>query len=123
MDPGVVTEGRTMRGMGIPCITGQIMDDKGATLCDFIARTNPVHPEPTSTSSLYLILVNGGTPGAMLRLTPEGTRLGRAPDNEFPLQDPSVSRHHALLELDAQDVVRLTDLGSTNGTYLNGRRV
>jgi diguanylate cyclase (GGDEF)-like protein len=34
-----------------------------------------------------------------------------------------VSRHHALFAADAQGVVRLTDLASINGTFLNGRRL
>jgi hypothetical protein len=50
------------------------------------------------------------------------TRVGRGDESEIVLLDPSVSRAHAILEIDgAQPVVR--DLGSTNGTFVNGRRV
>jgi ABC-type multidrug transport system ATPase subunit/pSer/pThr/pTyr-binding forkhead associated (FHA) protein len=47
-------------------------------------------------------------------------RLGRAPDNNFILDAPSVSRYHAMLSYEdgAQPVI--TDLGSTNGTFING---
>ncbi len=47
-------------------------------------------------------------------------RLGRAPDNNFVLEAPSVSRYHAILSYEngAQPVI--TDLGSTNGTFVNG---
>jgi ABC-type multidrug transport system ATPase subunit/pSer/pThr/pTyr-binding forkhead associated (FHA) protein len=47
-------------------------------------------------------------------------RLGRAPDNNFVLDAPSVSRYHAMLSYEngAQPVI--TDLGSTNGTFVNG---
>jgi two-component system cell cycle response regulator len=72
---------------------------------------------------IFLIMVSGGIPGAMLRLTAEGIRLGRSADNTFQLQEITVSRHHAAINLDAQGIVRLTDVGSTNGTYLNGRRL
>jgi len=102
---------------------GQAMDEKSATHFDIVARADPLRPEAPSSLPQYLILVSGRVPGAMLRLDPEVTRLGRAPDNTYSLYDASVSRHHALFEIGADDVVRLTDLKSTNGTYLNGRRI
>jgi pSer/pThr/pTyr-binding forkhead associated (FHA) protein len=45
--------------------------------------------------------------------------IGRAPDSMIVLDDPSVSGHHAQLEL-AGDTYRLKDLESTNGTRVNG---
>ncbi len=41
---------------------------------------------------------------------------------QFLLDHPHVSRRHACLKVDGDDVV-LTDLGSANGTYVNGRRI
>ena len=49
-------------------------------------------------------------------------RVGRADDNDLVLADPEVSRHHARLEPDGQDW-RAIDLGSTNGTWVNGARL
>jgi hypothetical protein len=53
----------------------------------------------------------------------EGTaRVGRSDESEIVLADPSVSRAHAVLEISfGEPLVR--DLGSTNGTFVNGRRV
>jgi hypothetical protein len=49
-------------------------------------------------------------------------RIGRNEESEIVLVDPSVSRAHAIVEVNAgKPVVR--DLGSTNGTFVNGRRV
>lgn len=49
-------------------------------------------------------------------------RIGRAPECELVLKDSQVSRRHARLQ--ARDgVLVLTDLGSTNGTRVNGHRV
>lgn len=49
--------------------------------------------------------------------------LGRAADSTFHLDDDYASARHAqLLQSDAQTWV-VHDLGSTNGTYVNGRRV
>jgi ABC-type multidrug transport system ATPase subunit/pSer/pThr/pTyr-binding forkhead associated (FHA) protein len=47
-------------------------------------------------------------------------RLGRAPDNNFVLDTPSVSRYHAMLSYENATQPILTDLGSTNGTFVNG---
>src|SRR4051794_37093536 len=41
---------------------------------------------------------------------------------DLPIQDPTVSRRHAELELTGAGV-RVRDVGSTNGTYLDGVRI
>jgi FHA domain-containing protein len=48
--------------------------------------------------------------------------IGRDPGSEVWLEDESVSRRHARVTVSA-DIVRLEDLDSTNGTFLNGGRV
>ena len=48
--------------------------------------------------------------------------MGRSPDADFLLDDPYASEFHLRLALKDGQVV-LSDLGSTNGTYLNGRRI
>jgi hypothetical protein len=49
-------------------------------------------------------------------------RIGRSPDSELAIRDSKASRHHARVH--ARDgVLVLTDLGSTNGTRVNGQRI
>ncbi len=48
--------------------------------------------------------------------------LGRSRDCDIPIDDPSVSRRHAELHRDS-DGFTLVDLGSTNGTQVNGRKI
>ncbi len=48
--------------------------------------------------------------------------IGRGPDNAIVINDPSVSARHAQLQL-AGETYRLKDLGSTNGTQVNGKPV
>jgi hypothetical protein len=63
-------------------------------------------------------------PGRLSRKVPFAgpMRIGRSPDCELTLRDSRASRHHARLH--ARDgVLVLTDLGSTNGTRVNGQRV
>ena len=48
--------------------------------------------------------------------------IGRSTEADVLVMDPEVSRRHAQLEADG-DAVFLTDLRSSNGTFLNGRRI
>jgi HD-GYP domain-containing protein (c-di-GMP phosphodiesterase class II)/pSer/pThr/pTyr-binding forkhead associated (FHA) protein len=50
-------------------------------------------------------------------------RSGRIPSLEIMLDDNSVSRKHAEIRLSNDSSWAVTDLGSTNGTYVNGHRV
>src|SRR5262247_3176860 len=56
---------------------------------------------------------------------PGGKRLnvGRAADNELSLNDKSVSKIHAALLMTTEGTLLVADTGSTNGTYINGRRI
>lgn len=49
------------------------------------------------------------------------TRLGRGTDVDIRIDDPGVSRHHAEIIIDKDIVVR--DLGSTNGTFVDGVQI
>lgn len=49
------------------------------------------------------------------------TSLGRGADVDIRIDDPGVSRHHCQIELGNEAVLR--DLGSTNGTYVDGVQV
>ncbi|MDQ1521132.1 MAG: hypothetical protein QOI55_2205 [Actinomycetota bacterium] len=57
--------------------------------------------------------------GRRLTLGPEPLRIGRLPDCLISLSDPQVSRHHAEVR-PAREGYEVVDLGSTNGTMLNG---
>jgi len=102
------------------------MDDNGATyLCDLVRPSTQAAAPPIAPAQypMYLVVIGGGIPGAMIRLSSGGTRLGRAADNTLQLPNGSISRYHAFLGIDEEDQVRLSDLGSTNGTYINERRI
>lgn len=49
--------------------------------------------------------------------------LGRSSSNQIVLPDDKVSRRHALIHVQEEDEFWLVDLGSRNGTYVNGRRI
>ena len=50
-------------------------------------------------------------------------RIGKASDNDFVVNDPHVSRYHAKLIREEGGCWLLEDLGSTNGTFVNGAQI
>ncbi len=60
-----------------------------------------------------------------LKMTPGGRRIsaGRGSDNDLCLNDPSVSKVHASVMMNREGTLLLADAGSTNGTFINGRRI
>ncbi len=60
--------------------------------------------------------------GARRALTGDECVIGSAPGSEILVNDPTVSRRHAVLRQVAGRY-EVADLGSTNGTFVNGRRV
>ncbi len=80
--------------------------------------------DPTLISPAHyprLVVVLGGRIIEEISMRKEPT-IGRAEDNDLRLTDPKVSRHHARIERKGADYV-LTDLGSANGTYVEGQRL
>jgi hypothetical protein len=69
-----------------------------------------------------LLVVSGGDlAGRRFAVLSQGLRLGRASTNDIAVPDEELSRSHCLFEAVGDDGLRLTDLASANGTYLNGR--
>ena len=68
-----------------------------------------------------LTIEGGPRTGLTYVLGPGNTLAGRSGDAEIFLADVTVSREHARFSVDANGL-SMTDLGSTNGTYVNGRR-
>ncbi len=60
-----------------------------------------------------------GFHGQMFAFPQEGGRVGRMPDCDVLINHPTISRYHCQLEV-TSDGVRVRDLGSINGTWVNG---
>ncbi len=64
----------------------------------------------------------GRHPSAILPLPVKVLHIGRADDNDMIVADLRVSRHHAVLRRSGGDY-EIADLGSHNGTFVNGQRI
>jgi pSer/pThr/pTyr-binding forkhead associated (FHA) protein len=69
-----------------------------------------------------LLRTNGAGEAEVLELNLGVNHFGRDPENNFPVNHPTVSARHCELMLTG-DGVLLRDLGSTNGTFVNGAPV
>jgi serine phosphatase RsbU (regulator of sigma subunit) len=69
-----------------------------------------------------LVILHGPEAGRHISLAADPTILGRNADCTIPLTGKQVSRQHVRLHLEA-DRYFLQDLGSSNGTYVNGKRI
>jgi pSer/pThr/pTyr-binding forkhead associated (FHA) protein len=83
------------------------------------------HVPEESAMPLHMRLVErGATPEQTREITirPPEFLIGRGSDCDLRLPGSGISRHHCLIRV-GPDGVTLVDLGSSNGTYLNGQRV
>lgn len=69
-----------------------------------------------------LVVVRGPNAGARFLVDRDVTTIGRHPDSHMFLDDVTVSRRHAEIRRRGDDL-SVHDLGSLNGTYVNGDRV
>ena len=67
--------------------------------------------------------MGGGARPRRFSLTSYPCVIGRQPDCSVRVNTARISRHHAQIERDGSGRLRVRDLGSTNGTFVNGKRI
>lgn len=76
-------------------------------------------PEDTShIKRPCLVMIKGDYIGEVFELTKDVTMLGRSDEVDLPISDTSISRRHAMI-VNRVDGFFVSDLGSTNGTFVN----
>jgi pSer/pThr/pTyr-binding forkhead associated (FHA) protein len=75
------------------------------------------------SAPVRLTVRSGETRGASVEVVGGRIVIGRAEDCDITVPDGKVSRHHAALEQGEDGRISLVDLGSSNGTFLDGHRV
>lgn len=121
---------------GVVCPRCSFLNASGANFCTACGAELP-SAEDVATGSYpqigvdvpgegevgQLIVTRGATAGARYALGEPLTTIGRHPESSIFLDDVTVSRRHAQIERGDDGQYVLVDVGSLNGTYLDGERV
>ncbi|MBN1574101.1 MAG: VWA domain-containing protein [Deltaproteobacteria bacterium] len=70
----------------------------------------------------WIEITKGPDKGKSFNLKEERTKIGRTGANDISLSDDTISREHAVID-NEDGRYRLTDLASTNGTFVDGKKV
>jgi len=127
----IMSDGSTPRGD--IRVAANVVDDQGDRVRDDRAmpvssdtmvfnRPNSEPASPDSATRAYLLVSTEGSAAVQFDLGGPLISLGRGSDNDVILDDPLVSRHHCQLKLQ-HGAYSFADLGSRNGSYVNGQQV
>ncbi|CAN5705417.1 hypothetical protein BH10ACT3_BH10ACT3_09910 [soil metagenome] len=121
---------------GVVCPVCSVLNAPGANFCSACGAELPegVELETGSFSVVgvdvpgvgevgQLIITRGSTAGARFAIVDDVVAIGRDPKSPIFLDDITVSRHHAEVRREPDGQFSLSDVGSLNGTYLDGDRI
>lgn len=69
---------------------------------------------------LEVVVMSGEMAGKRFAVPDGGLRMGRSSSNDLHIPDEELSRNHCLFEPDGEEGIRVIDLASANGTFVNG---
>jgi Protein of unknown function (DUF3662)/FHA domain len=125
----IISDQRTRRGE--IRVAANVVDERGERLreaepmpasTDTRIYNRPAEVAPDSARRAYLLVSTRGSRPVQFDLGGPLIGIGRASDNDVILDDPMVSRHHCQLRLQ-HGAYGFTDLGSRNGSTVNGQPV
>ena len=117
-------ERETMRDM---IYESQVVDDDTGDKNTLQVELAPLAEQMTRAGkegkSPYLVIFDGMNMGSYIPLEDTPLLLGRDETCDVVINDAGISRQHARLQLSPKGRVEVFDLRSTNGTYINGKRI
>ena len=96
---------------------------EGTKIDQRMARSRPKEGIGLENTGLFLRIEEGAEKGRVYTLSSGGVHLIGREGADIDLDDPKVSRKHAEIGLYGPEAYVLRDLASTNGSFVNGRRV
>jgi hypothetical protein len=88
-----------------------------------LAPAEPNSGEPDESAEVHALRLSDGMDGEKVFIVgAAGLKIGRTPPADAVISHPSVSRQHCMIGL-ANDELLVTDLSSTNGTYIDEERI
>jgi hypothetical protein len=101
-------------------VPATLLERAALDLLGQIARPGAASPVPRK-AAWQLVVMQGPDAGQVFILA-EQAHIGRGKNNEITLNDPQVSRRHALIQVEG-DTCSVRDLKSSNGTFVNDFRI
>jgi hypothetical protein len=100
-------------------------EDEAKRRTEEFGHPNIPHSKTPDVHMIARVTLPGGTRETPLTFTPGGRRMsvGRGTDNDLYINDRSVSKIHSSLVMNREGTLLVADTGSTNGTFINGRRI
>lgn len=99
---------------------------RSLSLPEFALLRGPLPPpspaEEAELSPDWVHILEPGKEVRSINLKKGPMTIGRSANNDLVIDQPGISRYHARLEFDGQEY-RVTDLNSTNGTFIDERRL
>src|SRR6266849_9009402 len=99
----------------------RILSDEGTAAQ--APRSEPIGLKSPPTAVYYLYLTAPGMPAQKFLLDRPVSTIGRSSVNDLPISDKMLSRQHARILRDGNGSLMIEDLGSRNGTFVNGERL
>ncbi|MDI6829171.1 MAG: FHA domain-containing protein [Armatimonadota bacterium] len=97
--------------------------DPATGACACTVGTQAGTPTQSPASGPRLVVTQGSYMGSIYQISAGGTTIGRDESNDIAFaQDPTTSRRHAKIEVE-NGTFKIIDLGSSNGTFVNGVKV
>lgn len=106
-----------------PLVQSGLLAGSAVQAARAVGAPGPRGSGPRATAAAVLRMVGGLSASTTVPLPPGRAIVGRGDGCDVRVASPDVSREHCLLDVTQAGTVTLTDLGSRNGTHLNGRRV
>jgi len=88
-----------------------------------ITAVEPAQPAVRRRGEACVVVLYGPELGRRATLGRGAVQIGRSSRNELPIDQESVSRHHARITTSQSKGYLIEDLGSTNGTYVNDEKL
>ncbi len=109
---------------GGPSVAMEARESVAAGMVDINVASDVTTPIETMVQlpKRYHLRMMKGVPAYGVYFVEPRNAIGRSEESDIFLVDPSVSRNHATLTIE-DGVITLRDLGSTNGTFVNGERI
>jgi diguanylate cyclase (GGDEF)-like protein len=107
-------------------VTGGFADEEEATDATAVASRAVVSTARTQVTERHrpwLVVVQGGDILGRMYALDRRITMGRSPSSDVRIDEGGVSRNHAVIELTPGEHPQIADLGSRNGTFVNGARV